>query len=107
MSETLKKIRSLVKKRDVRISAHGYDELVEDDILVRDILVGIEKAILLEDYPDFHKGASVLVLQEDNKGNPVHVVWGIPKGAANPAVLITAYRPDPERWTADFKRRLK
>ena len=107
MSETLKKIRRLLDKNDVRISAHGYDELADDDILVREILAGIDKAILLEDYPDFHKGASVLVLQEDSHGNPVHAVWGIPKGAENPAVLITAYRPDPEKWTADFKRRIK
>lgn len=78
MSETLKKICALVRENDVRISAHGYDELAEDDIRVRAILASIETAILLEDYPDFHKGASVLVLQQDNKGNPVHVV-GHPK----------------------------
>ena len=32
-------------------------------------------------------------------------VWGIPKESASPAVLVTAYRPDPERWSGDFNRR--
>jgi hypothetical protein len=37
----------------------------------------------------------------------LHVVWGIPQGHASPAVLVTAYRPDATRWSADFTRRLK
>ena len=28
-------------------------------------------------------------------GEPIHVVWGIPKGHDKPVVLVTAYRPDP------------
>jgi hypothetical protein len=32
---------------------------------------------------------------------------GIPKGSSSPAVLVTAYRPDPERWMDDFRRRKK
>jgi hypothetical protein len=36
---------------------------------------------------------------------PIHVVWGIPRDATSPAVLVTAYRPDPERWSDDFRRR--
>jgi class 3 adenylate cyclase len=31
--------------------------------------------------------------------------WGIPRGQTAPAVLVTAYRPDPARWTDDFLRR--
>ena len=38
--------------------------------------------------------------------NPIHVVWGIPKGARSPAVLVTAYRPDPAKWSSDFIRRM-
>ncbi|OQX61111.1 MAG: hypothetical protein B5M51_08730 [Anaerolinea sp. 4484_236] len=107
MSKTLDQVRSLIKIKDVRISAHGYDELIADNIFAREVLDSVENAILVEDYPDFHKGASVLVLQEDKRGKPIHVVWGIPKGAESPAVLITAYRPDSTKWTADFKRRIK
>jgi hypothetical protein len=44
-------------------------------------------------------------LQRDHQGKPIHVVWGIPRHASSPAVLVTAHRPDPERWTEDFMRR--
>ena len=73
-----------------------------DRIAVRDILSGIAGASVVEDYPEFPKGAAVLVLQYDHEQKPVHVVWGIPKSHAGPAVLVTAYRPDPRRWSEDF-----
>jgi len=89
----------------VRISEHGYDEMVEDNMRVREVLGGVATAILVEDYPTFGKGPSVLVLQSDSVGQPIHVVWGIPKGHERPAVLVTAYRPDPEKWSTGFTER--
>jgi Domain of unknown function (DUF4258) len=105
MSSTLDAIRDLVTGGNVRISDHGYDELSDDEILVRDLLNGISSATVVEDYPKFPKGAAVLVLQFDGNNRPVHVVWGIPKGFTSPAVLITAYRPDPAKWNEHFTER--
>lgn len=107
MSTTLKAVLALVEIRDVRISEHGYDELAEDGLTVTEILDGIVKAKLVEDYPEYPKGPSVLVLQFDREGRPIHTVWGIPKGHDRPAVLVTAYRPDPTRWEAGFMERRK
>ena len=102
MSSTLDAVRDLVTSGNVRISEHGYDELSDDDILVRDLLNGINSATVVEDYPTFPKGAAVLVLQFDGNNRPVHVVWGIPKGFTSPAVLVTAYRPDLAKWNEHF-----
>ena len=107
MSETLQLIKRLVAEGAVRISNHGYDELSEDGIVVREVLGGLDEAMAVEDYPDYPKGPSVLVLQFDRFSNPIHVVWGIPRGHSSPAVLVTAYRPDPRRWSDDFQERLK
>jgi len=98
-------IVELVVSGNVLISEHGYDELVQDKISVKETLVSIERAEVIEYYPDYPKGPCVLVLQRDANNNPIHVVWGIPKNAKEPAVLVTAYRPDPERWSNNFKRR--
>lgn len=107
MSATLEAVRQLAATGEIRISEHGYDELTEDAIFVRDLLDGIDNAIVIEDYPSFAKGPAVLVLQFDSDDRPVHVVWGIPKGLASPAVLVTAYRPDPARWSDNFTERRK
>ena len=77
-STTFLKIKKLIEKEKVLISNHGYDELATDGLGVGEILQTIDSAVVLEDYPDFRKG---------------------------PVVLITAYRPDPERWSEDFTRR--
>jgi hypothetical protein len=103
--DTLKQVKTLVSHGEVRISDHGYDELAEDNIFVRDIVSGLENALLIEDYPDYPKGACVLVFQLDRNGQPLHAVWGIPRGEKSPAVLVTAYRPDPAKWSEDFRSR--
>jgi hypothetical protein len=105
MSLTLERIRELVTRREVQISDHGYDELADDDLFVDDILAGLAAAVVVEDYPAYYKGPCVLVLQRDGHDQPVHVVWGILKDESSPAVLVTAYRPDPARWSEDFLRR--
>ena len=105
MSETLEQVRALVARGDVRVSLHGYEELTTDNIAVRDIINGLATAVLVEDYPDYAKGPCVLVLQRDHANQPLHVVWGIPKGQESPAVVVTAYRPDPAKWDETWQGR--
>ena len=107
MSNTFDRIRALISHGRVRISEHGYDELAADGLLARELVEGVESAAVVEDYPDYAKGPCVLLLQRTEDERPIHAVWGIPAGHASPAVLITAYLPDPERWEPGFKRRRK
>src|SRR5690606_14292489 len=104
LGEFADQVRALINAGDVRISEHGYDELANDALTAREVLNGIQHAIVIEEYPNYPKGHCALFLQKDKMDTPIHVVWGIPKGYDKPAVLITAYRPDPERWDETFTR---
>jgi hypothetical protein len=105
MSDLFHRILNLIAPQPVLISDHRYDELEVDGILVRDILEGATAGAVVEEYPTYCKRPCVLVLQKDKEGKPIHVVWGIPNQAHYPAVVDTAYRPDPSRWADDFLRR--
>ncbi|MEI9991505.1 MAG: DUF4258 domain-containing protein [Rhizomicrobium sp.] len=103
----LNDIKALVARGDVVVSLHGFRELAADGIKFDEIVASVRLAIEIEAYPDYGKGPCVLVLQTDLNGDAVHVLWGIAKGTSRPAVLVTAYRPETERWSADFMRRKK
>ena len=105
MSNTLERVLRLIQDGKVKVSEHGYEEIADEGILMRDLIAHLPEAVEVEHYPDYAKGPCVLVLQKDLQGKPLHVVWGIPKGASSPAVMVTAYRPDPDRWTGDLMGR--
>ncbi|MBI2835019.1 MAG: DUF4258 domain-containing protein [Acidobacteria bacterium] len=105
MSKTLEQVRVLVARGDVRVSLHGYEELAADGIQVRDVIDGLNTAVVIEDYPVYQKGPCVLVLEQDRTNLPIHVVWGIPAGRESPAVVVTAYRPDPAKWDETWLKR--
>lgn len=51
VSATFAKVLDLIEKNSVQISAHGYDELTEDNILIRDVLAGVTDAVTVEVIP--------------------------------------------------------
>jgi hypothetical protein len=80
MSETLARIVDLVRIGEVRISAHGYDEIAEDGILAGEVIDGVEAAVVIEEYPTYAKGPCVLVLQAGWKRAPGPRSLGHPPG---------------------------
>ena len=104
MSTTFDRVRGLVKLGDWSGSDHALLRLEENGIVASDLADRIDLGLVIEDYPDYYAGPCILVLQEDG-GGPVHALWGLKKGTDRPAVLITAYRPDPTRWLDDNRTR--
>ena len=105
MSETFDRIRGLVRADSIRVSRHAFRRMGQQDIVSDNLLSSMEGALVVEDYPDYFVGPSVLVLHFDREQRPIHAVWGLEKGTQGPAVLVTAYRPDPSLWSDDFRSR--
>jgi hypothetical protein len=105
VSDTLARVKELVADGDYRGSNHGVAELEKDGLVIEELIASLAAAMVVEDYPESHYGPTVLVLQANHDGSPVHVLWGVPKATGRPAVLVTAYRPDPKRWSGDLRRR--
>ncbi len=53
MTETFERVLALVEQGEVRVSDHGYGELAEHGIFVRDIIAGVRNAVAVEDYPEY------------------------------------------------------
>lgn len=105
MSETLAEIRRLVEQGQIAVSQHAKGELDVDRLGIDEVLGGVQSSEMIDDYPDYFKGPCVLVLQRDRAGQPIHALWGIKRATTSPAVLVTVYRPDPRKWSRDFKQR--
>jgi Domain of unknown function (DUF4258) len=99
-------IRTLIDAGKSRTSEHGFRELREDDILLSELVESIGSAKVVEEYPNYHKGPCILLLHNVPDGRPVHALWGTTKDQPNMATLITAYRPDPGKWSKDFMKRI-
>jgi hypothetical protein len=105
MNGLFETIVELIHRKDVMISFHGYEELANDNIYIKELLDSINSAKCIHEYPDYYKGPCILSLHFDRKGEPIHAVWGIPLNMDRPAVLVTGYRPDKNIWDKTFTRR--
>lgn len=103
-SETFDKVCGAIGAERVHVSEHAYDEAVEDGLSVVVVIDETARGAVLEDYPNDPRGASCLVLLAVGSDQPVHAVWGFDEDAGR-AILITVYRPDPERWSDDHRQR--
>lgn len=80
VSRLWQQFAALIAAGDARISEHGYDAPADDGLTVDQLLAGAGSAGVVEEYPEYPKGAAVLVLQRAIDGSPIHAVWGVPRG---------------------------
>lgn len=104
MPDTFAKILAAVQADDWQVSTHALQRLAKRAILGSELADTIGTGEVVEEYPNYHAGPCVLVLQHDHQ-SPVHVLWGLATGTSAPAVIVTAYRPDPKHWEADNRTR--
>ena len=104
MPTLFERIRALVAAGRWDASEHGKFRRATRRFSDADLVGGIMDAFVVEEYPTGEIGPSLLSLQDDAVGQPLHVVWGIKESDPDLAWVITAYRPD-ERWEPDLMTR--
>lgn len=85
---------------------HADEEAHADRLSLDEVFSSVLQGEVIEDYPQDKPFPSCLVFGLTFHGEPVHSVWAY-NSENRWAVLITVYRPDPDRWDNWRTRRRK
>ena len=101
MDEFLNSVRSAAAQKILYLP-HAIRQMSRPDRMIStaEVRHAVQNGTIIEDYPEDPRGHSCLLLAQDER--PLHVVCS-PK--TNYLAIITAYLPDPNQWSEDFKRR--
>ena len=95
-------IKLLCNKGMLRWTNHVLVRLIQRSISTDDIVYSLLNGEIIEQYPTDYPYPSCLVLGAALNNDFIHVVCGFGKGEL---WLITAYYPNSDEWTDDFKHR--
>ena len=80
---------------------HVATRLRERGIKRADVIECIESGEIIEQYADDAPFPSCLIFGNCGADEPLHVVVGLNRDTL--CCMITAYRPDLDKWESDFK----
>ena len=92
-----KAIVRAIRANQIRIIGHADEEAQADGLSYDEILSTVMQGERLESYPRDYPYSSCLIYGSTSAGLPVHSVWAYNQDNQW-AVLVTVYRPDPNRW---------
>ncbi len=94
-----------IRNNRVKITDHADEEAADDSLMYDEIYYSVIHGEIIENYPNDRPYPSCLILGRNFAGEPIHSVWGYNQENLW-AVLITVYRPDPDRWI-NWRERVK
>jgi hypothetical protein len=93
----INQIQQAISVANFRITDHAHEEMVADALALDEVLQSVLTGEVIEDYPTDYPLPSCLILGFLDQVDPVHSAWAY-NSQTKRAVLITVYRPDPNRW---------
>ncbi|MBI4558127.1 MAG: DUF4258 domain-containing protein [Candidatus Hydrogenedentes bacterium] len=94
-----------IRANRIRITNHADEEAQLDGLALADISLSVLRGEIIEKYADDKPYPSCLIFGHSANNEPIHSVWAY-NAETRFAVLVTVYRPDPERWI-DWRSRRK
>jgi hypothetical protein len=92
-----------VNEPKLSFRVHAIQRMFERNISVKNVSEALQSGETIEDYSSEMPEPSRLILGFQGK-RPFHIVTS-ENSKVNEITIITAYIPDPNKWTKDFKRR--
>ncbi|MBC8526761.1 MAG: DUF4258 domain-containing protein [Candidatus Cloacimonetes bacterium] len=93
-----------IRANRIRITDHADEEAQVDKLSFEEIFFSVIQGKIIEDYPKDKPYPSCLIFGQNFRGEPIHSVWAYNE-ENKWSVLITVYRPDPNKWMNWQKRR--
>lgn len=90
-----------VREHQVKISLHAAEQALAEEITRAEIEAVMQRAQVLENYPDWWLGPSCLICGQTDAGRELHIVASY---SGLPMTIITVYEPHPPRWVTPTKR---
>lgn len=103
-SGRLSDVQEAIRRGRARITDHADEEAHNDRLSLDEVFHSVLHGEMIEDYPDDVPYPSCLIYGPTSNGEAVHSVWAYNE-ANGWAVLVTVYRPDPERWISWRERK--
>lgn len=103
-SEIIHLVRQAAKKKRLFLP-HALRQMTRPETMISTIEIQsvLENGEVIEDYPEDQRGHSCLILGYGENRRPIHVACSPKKDFL---AIITAYIPDKDEWSSDFKTRV-
>ena len=98
----IEKLRKYFSEDKIFATAHAAERFRQRKINIKDIRNAINSGEIIEQYPNDYPYPSCLILGENLRGEKIHAVLS---DEGTSSRIITAYFPDVEKWSSDFKNR--
>ena len=95
-------IKRQVALDKIRVSLHGHEEMVEDDVSYDQLCEALLNGTVIENYPEHQRGACCLICGQTNSGRYLHIVCTT---SLEVIIIITVYEPKLPKWVTPFQRR--
>ncbi len=95
-------LHKMNKPEKIALTKHARERLAERAITIDDIVNGIDTGEVIKQYEDDKPLPSCLILGLSVNNKYIHIVVS---NDEEYIYIITAYYPDPQLWSDDFKTR--
>ncbi|MBO6215541.1 MAG: DUF4258 domain-containing protein [Lachnospiraceae bacterium] len=98
----IKRIRDYYKKDSVYVTEYASERFRQRGIKARDIREAVANGEIIEQYPEDYPFPSCLICGMDKNRKVLHICMS---DEGTSSRIITAYYPDEDRWSDDYRKR--